>query len=57
MMYMSMYTHNKVYNIYLYEYIRHKYTYTLQCKCQWKMSYEKVLNNLELDKVIFYNCG
>ena len=56
-MYMSMYRHNKVYNIYLYEYIRHKYTYTLQCECHWKMLYEKVLNNLELDEVIFYNCG
>ena len=56
-MYMSMYTQSKVYNIYLSEYIRHKYTYTLQWKCHWKMSYEKVLNNLELDKVIFYNRG
>ena len=55
MMYMSMYTHNKIYNIYLYEHIQHKYTYTLQCKCHWKMSYGKVLNNLKLDKVIIYN--
>ena len=56
MIYMSMYTQNKIYNIYLYEFIWHKYTYTVQCKCHWKISYEKVLNDLELDKVIFYNC-
>ena len=63
-MYMSMYTHNKIYNIYIYiykiniiyVYIWHKCAYILQCKCPWKMSYEKVLNTLKLDKVIFYNC-
>ena len=54
MIYMSMYTQNKIYNIYLYEFMWHKYTYTVQCKCHWKISYEKVLNDLELDKVIFY---
>ena len=54
MLYMSMYTQNKIYNIYLYEFIWYKYTYTVQCKCHWKISYEKVLNDLELDKVIFY---
>ena len=65
-MYMSMYTHNKIYNIYIYIYIYkiniiyvyiwHKCAYILQCKYPWKMSYEKVLNTLKLDKVIFYNC-
>ena len=61
-MYMSMYTHNKIYNIYIYKiniiyvYIWHKCAYILQCKCPWKMWYEKVLNTLKLDKVIFYNC-
>ena len=62
MMYMSMYTHNKIYNIYIYKiniiyvYIWHKCAYILQCKYPRKMSYEKVLNTLKLDKVIFYNC-
>ena len=63
-MYMSMYTHNKIYNIYIYiykiniiyVYIWHKCAYILQCKYPWKMSYEKVLNTLKLDTVIFYNC-
>ena len=61
-MYMSMYTHNKIYNIYIYKiniiyvYIWHKCAYILQCKYPWKMSYEKVLNTLKLDTVIFYNC-
>ena len=33
MLYMSMYTQNKIYNIYLYEFIWYKYTYTVQLLC------------------------
>ena len=55
MMYMSMYTHSKIYNKYNICVYMTQVCYILQCKCPWKMSYEKVFNTLKLDKVIFYN--
>ena len=27
----------------------------MYCRCHWKMFYEKVLNTLKHDKVMFYN--
>ena len=57
-MYMSMYTHNKIYNIHIYMNI-YDISTPMHCnanitgKCLMRKYY---INNLKIDKVIFYNC-